>query len=37
MAKEIWEIWFENGQRREIDFQKYIKFKKIKSDFSTSV
>lgn len=30
MKKEIWEIWLENQERREIDFQRYLKDKKIK-------
>ncbi|MEX2017160.1 MAG: HEPN domain-containing protein [Candidatus Pacearchaeota archaeon] len=30
MAKEIWEIWIENEERRQKDFQKYLKSKKIK-------
>jgi len=30
MAKEIWEIWLENEERRQKDFEKYLKLKKIK-------
>lgn len=32
MVKEIWEIWLEDKERREKDFQKYIKSKKIKKE-----
>lgn len=32
MDKEIWEIWLENEERREEDFQKYLKSKKIKKE-----
>ncbi len=32
MAKEIWEIWLENEERREKDFQKYLKNKKVKKE-----
>jgi len=32
MAKEIWEIWLEDEERREKDFQKYLKNKKIKKE-----
>lgn len=32
MAKEIWEIWLEDEKRREKDFQKYLKNKKIKKE-----
>ncbi len=32
MAKEIWEIWLENEERREKDFQKYLMNKKIKKE-----
>jgi len=32
MNKEIWEIWLENKGRRESDFQKYLKLKKIKKE-----
>lgn len=32
MAKEIWEIWLENKERRQKDFEKYVKFKKIKPE-----
>lgn len=30
--KEIWEIWLENEERREADFQKYLKKRKIKTE-----
>lgn len=30
MAKEIWEIWLEKEERRQKDFEKYLKSKKIK-------
>lgn len=33
MAKEIWEIWLENEERREKDFQRYLKLKKVKKEF----
>ena len=32
MAKEIWEIWLEDKERRKKDFQRYIKLKKIKKE-----
>src|SRR3989339_495989 len=32
MAKEIWEIWIENEKRRQKDFEKYLKSKKIKPE-----
>ena len=32
MAKEIWEIWLEKEERREKDFQRYLKSKKIKKE-----
>ena len=32
MAKEIWEIWLENEERREKDFQKYLMNKKIRKE-----
>lgn len=32
MAKEIWEIWLENEERREKDFQRYLDNKKIKKE-----
>ena len=32
MAKEIWEIWLKNGERREKDFQRYINNKKIRKE-----
>lgn len=32
MAKEIWEIWLEDEKRRDKDFQKYLKSKKIKKE-----
>ena len=32
MAKEIWEIWLENTERRQNDFEKYLKSKKIKAE-----
>ena len=32
MAKEIWEIWLENEERRQKDFEKYLKSKKIKPE-----
>src|SRR3989344_1520989 len=32
MAKEIWEIWLENEERRQKDFEKYSKSKKIKTE-----
>jgi len=32
MTKEIWEIWLENEERREKDFLKYLKNKKIKKE-----
>ncbi len=37
MAKEIWEIWLENKERRDKDFQKYILSKKIKKEIETSI
>src|SRR3989344_3994592 len=30
MAKKFWEIWLEDEKKREIDFQNYLKLKKIK-------
>lgn len=30
--KEIWEIWLENKERRESDFERYLKSKKIKRE-----
>ena len=35
MAKEIWEIWFENKERRDSDFQRYLKSRKVKKEFET--
>jgi len=32
MPKEIWEIWLENKERRELDFQRYLESKKIKKE-----
>src|SRR3990167_1689274 len=32
MVKEIWEIWLEDKERRENDFQRYLKSKKIKKE-----
>ncbi len=32
MAKELWEIWLENRERREKDFQKYLANRKIKKE-----
>ncbi len=32
MNREIWEIWLEDEIRRETDFQKYLKSKKIKRE-----
>ncbi|MBS3100417.1 DNA-binding protein [Candidatus Pacearchaeota archaeon] len=32
MAKEIWEIWLENTKKRQNDFEKYLKSKKIKAE-----
>ncbi len=32
MAKEIWEIWLENEERRQKDFEKYLKSRKIKTE-----
>jgi len=32
MNKEIWEIWLENKERRERDFQKYLESKKVKKE-----
>ena len=32
MAKEIWEIWIEDGERRQKDFEKYLNSKKIKPE-----
>lgn len=32
MKKEIWEIWLENEKRRELDFQIYLKKRKIKTE-----
>ncbi|HLC86711.1 MAG TPA: hypothetical protein VJH65_00325 [Candidatus Nanoarchaeia archaeon] len=36
MAKEIWEIWLDNEQKRETAFQKYLKTKKIKKETETN-
>lgn len=36
MAKELWEVWLENEQRRNADFQRYLKLKKIKSELEIS-
>lgn len=33
--KEIWEIWLENKERRDIDFLRYLKSKKIKKETET--
>ncbi|MBS3083635.1 HEPN domain-containing protein [Candidatus Pacearchaeota archaeon] len=35
MTKEVWEIWLENEERKERDFQKYLKNKKIKIETET--
>ncbi|MBI3622717.1 hypothetical protein HY212_01380 [Candidatus Pacearchaeota archaeon] len=32
MDKEIWEIWLEDDNRRNTDFEKYLKLKKIKKE-----
>ena len=32
MAKEIWEIWLEDNERREKDFLRYLKSKKVKRE-----
>lgn len=32
MTKEIWEIWIENEERRQKDFEKYLRLKKIKTE-----
>lgn len=32
MAKELWEIWLENKERRDIDFQRYLKSKKVRKE-----
>ena len=32
MNKEIWEIWLENEERREMDFQGYLERKQIKRE-----
>jgi len=32
MAKEIWEIWIEDEERRQKDFEKYLNSKKIKPE-----
>src|SRR3989338_1937326 len=32
MVKEIWEIWLEDKERRENDFKRYLKSKKIKKE-----
>ena len=32
MNKEIWEVWIEDEKRRETDFQRYLKLKKIKKE-----
>jgi len=32
MAKEIWEIWLENEERRQKDFERYINSRKIKTE-----
>ena len=32
MNKEIWEIWLEDDHRRNTDFEKYLKSKKIKKE-----
>src|SRR3989344_7433079 len=36
MTKEIWDIWIENEERRNKDFQNYIKSKKIKKEIEIS-
>jgi uncharacterized protein (UPF0332 family) len=35
MAKEIWDIWLENRKKREKDFWKYVKSKKVKKETET--
>ncbi len=35
MAKELWDIWLENEERRNKDFQNYILSKKIKKEAET--
>jgi uncharacterized protein (UPF0332 family) len=32
MNKEIWEIWLENDEKGKIDFERYIKTRKIKTE-----
>ena len=35
MSKEIWEIWLENKERRQKDFERYLSSKKIKLEKET--
>lgn len=37
MTKEIWDIWFENETRREKDFQRYLKSRKIKKEVEAEI
>lgn len=37
MTKEIWEIWFENETRREKDFQRYFKSRKVKREIESEI
>ncbi|MFH0868623.1 MAG: HEPN domain-containing protein [archaeon] len=37
MRKEIWEAWLENENKREIDFQHYLKLRKIKIEAETQI
>ena len=32
MKQEIWELWLEDKNRREVDFQEYSRQKKIKKE-----
>jgi len=35
MSKQFWEVWLENEDKREEDFQKYLSSKKIKKETET--
>ena len=35
--RELWEIWIENEKRRDKDFQRYLKLKKIKKETELGV
>ena len=37
MVREVWDIWLKNEERRDKDFQRYLKSKKIKKETEASL